>query len=95
MSRYAEAKALLADPRLSKDGARALELFPEGTADALASSLSAHMLTSDPPDHTRLRTLVNKAFTARTVARLRPRQVPSLVVAVRRRRVGSRDACRA
>ncbi|GII59775.1 cytochrome P450 [Planotetraspora thailandica] len=73
VSRYAEAKALLADPRLSKDGARALELFPEGTAGALASSLSAHMLTSDPPDHTRLRTLVNKAFTARTVARLRPR----------------------
>jgi cytochrome P450 len=73
VTRYAEAKTLLADPRLSKDSARALELFPEGTAGALASSLSAHMLTSDPPDHTRLRKLVSKAFTARTVARLRPR----------------------
>lgn len=31
------------------------------------------MLTSDPPDHARLRTLVNKAFTVRTVTALRPR----------------------
>lgn len=31
------------------------------------------MLTSDPPEHTRLRTLVNKAFTARAVDRLRDR----------------------
>jgi cytochrome P450 len=73
VTRYAEAKALLADPRLSKDGDRALDLFPEGTGGAHASSLSAHMLNSDPPDHTRLRKLVNRAFTARTVARLRPR----------------------
>jgi cytochrome P450 len=73
VTRYAEAKALLADPRLSKDGDRALELFPEGTRGADSSSLSAHMLNSDPPDHTRLRKLVNRAFTARTVARLRPR----------------------
>jgi cytochrome P450 len=33
------------------------------------------MLNTDPPDHTRLRKLVNRAFTARTVSRLRPRIV--------------------
>jgi cytochrome P450 len=31
------------------------------------------MLNSDPPDHIRLGRLVNKAFTTRTVSRLRPR----------------------
>ncbi|MEO3868221.1 cytochrome P450 [Nonomuraea sp. B12E4] len=70
---YAEARELLNDPRLGKDSARAVSLFPPGTAGPYALSLSAHMLNSDPPDHTRLRKLVNKAFTARTVARLRPR----------------------
>jgi cytochrome P450 len=73
VTRYAEARELLADPRLSKDSTRALGLFPPGAAQAHASSLAAHMLNSDPPDHTRLRKLVNRAFTARTVARLRPR----------------------
>jgi len=73
VTRYAEAKGLLADPRLSKDNAGALALFPAGTAGAFASPLSATMLMTDPPDHTRLRRLVTKAFTARAVAHLRPR----------------------
>jgi hypothetical protein len=38
-----------------------------------ASPLIQNMLFSDPPDHTRLRRLVNKAFTARATERLRPR----------------------
>ncbi len=33
----------------------------------------ATLLTADPPDHTRYRSLVNKAFTPKAVARLRPR----------------------
>jgi cytochrome P450 len=69
---YDEARALLADPRLSTDffGVRALLPGPAGPYE---SPLSAHMLNTDPPAHTRLRSLVDRAFTARTVARLRPR----------------------
>ncbi|MBV9796397.1 MAG: cytochrome P450 [Actinobacteria bacterium] len=69
---HQEARALLADPRLSTDyfGVRALLPGPAGPYE---SPLSAHMLNTDPPGHTRLRALVDRAFTGRTVARLRPR----------------------
>jgi cytochrome P450 len=70
---YEDARRLLADPRVSKDVTRAISLFPPGKARGYGSSLVANMLMIDPPDHTRLRRLVNKAFTARTVERLRPR----------------------
>ena len=70
---YADARALLADPRLSKDYAGVRELFPPGEAGPYNSPLAAHMLNSDPPAHTRLRQLVNQALAVRTVSRLRPR----------------------
>ncbi len=70
---YAEARALLADPRLSKEATGIAELLPPGLEGAFASPLVQNMLFSDPPDHTRLRRLVNKAFTARATQRLRPR----------------------
>ena len=70
---YADAQALLADPRLSKDHAGVRELFPPGEAGPYNSPLAAHMLNSDPPAHTRLRRLANQALAARTVSRLRPR----------------------
>lgn len=44
-----------------------------GPARYSTGDMPRSMLGSDPPHHTRLRTLVNKAFTARTVERLRPR----------------------
>ena len=73
ITRYSEARALLNDPRLSKDQAGALALFPPGTGGSHASSLNINMLLKDPPDHTRLRRLVMKAFTAGAVQQLRPR----------------------
>jgi cytochrome P450 len=72
VTRYADVRSALADPRLYKE--RAGKLTPEGwTPDPVSGYLSVHLLNLDPPDHTRLRKLVNKAFTARRVAGLRPR----------------------
>ncbi|WP_420114395.1 cytochrome P450 family protein, partial [Pseudactinotalea sp.] len=70
---FAEARTLLADPRLSKDHERALELFPPDHGGAYASNLHANMLHSDPPTHTRLRKHVGRGFTTRAVERLRSR----------------------
>ena len=72
VTRYAEAKALLNDPRLSKDHARAVRLIPSGANGTYVSEMMASMLNSDPPDHTRLRKLVVKAFTAKSVELMRP-----------------------
>ncbi|HEX3749948.1 MAG TPA: cytochrome P450 [Streptosporangiaceae bacterium] len=72
VSGYGEARALLADPRLSTDYFGVRALLP-GAAGPYESPLSAHMLNTDPPAHTRLRSLADQAFAARTVARLRPR----------------------
>jgi cytochrome P450 len=72
ISGYDEARALLADPRLSTDYFGVRALLP-GAAGPYESPLSAHMLNTDPPAHTRLRSLVDQAFATRAVARLRPR----------------------
>ena len=71
ITRYADARAALADPRLIKDWRT---LWPGNAApDDGFASLDTHMLSTDPPDHDRLRRLVTKAFTARRIERLRPR----------------------
>ncbi|TVZ00528.1 cytochrome P450 [Trebonia kvetii] len=72
VTRYADVRAALADPRLYKDWAGKLT-SPDWVPDAVTGYLSVHLLNADPPDHTRLRKLVAKAFTARRVAGLRPR----------------------
>jgi cytochrome P450 len=72
ITRYADVRAALADPRLHKDWAGKLT-GPDWSPDPVTGYLSRHLLNSDPPDHTRLRRLVSKGFTARRVAGLRPR----------------------
>ncbi|MFF7858056.1 cytochrome P450 [Streptomyces sp. NPDC007904] len=64
---YEAGRAALADPRLSKDWSRASPSLPLG-----AISAGPHMLRADPPEHTRLRKLVAREFTARRVEELVP-----------------------
>jgi cytochrome P450 len=68
LSRYDDILMLLRDPRFGRRGFQALISARFGRA-----GLGPSMLLQDPPDHTRLRTLVNKAFTPRVIEGLRGR----------------------
>jgi cytochrome P450 len=71
---YDEAMAALNDSRLSKDMHAALAEGSDVVAEGLPGpEFARHMLTVDPPDHTRLRKLVSAAFSPRRVQTLRPR----------------------
>src|SRR5262249_35626506 len=66
----------LKDPRLGKEIRKhvppsMLDRFPE--PEGFFKAIDRHMLNIDPPDHTRLRGLVHKAFTPRIIEDLRPR----------------------
>ncbi|MET7640341.1 cytochrome P450 [Streptomyces sp. NPDC005438] len=77
VTRYADARQALADQRLSKNPQRHSEAAhgrgKVGIPGERSANLMTHLLNIDPPDHTRLRRLVSKAFTPRTVARFEPR----------------------
>ena len=74
VTRHDEAKALLNDPRLSKDLQAALASSEGIVAEGLPGpDFARHMLVVDPPDHTRLRRLVSAAFSVRRIEGLRPR----------------------
>ncbi len=70
LTRYEDVSALLRDPRFGKSGYRALIESRFG-ASPDGSWMPLSMLFRDPPDHTRLRALVSKAFTPRVVETLR------------------------
>lgn len=74
VTRYEDGLMALSHPQLSSDvrdasDPRLIERLPAADQE----SVLRNMLRTDPPDHTRLRRLVSKAFTARRVAELRPR----------------------
>ncbi len=74
-SRHAEVSLVLRDKRFGKDFVNRITKR-NGTAimdEPVYRSMRHWMLTQDPPDHTRLRGLVVKAFTARRVEDMRPR----------------------
>ena len=68
VTRYDDVVTMLKDERLLKEWRPATKwLF------RFAGSITRHMLNRDPPDHTRLRTLVQKAFTPKLIEHLRGR----------------------
>lgn len=71
VTRFDDVRAALADPRLSLDKAHAREGNYRGLS--LPPALDANLLNMDPPDHTRIRRLVGRAFTQRRIESLRPR----------------------
>jgi cytochrome P450 len=72
--RHEEAKAALAHAGLSKDMHAALARDGAVVAEGLPGpAFARHMLSVDPPDHTRLRRLASAAFSRPRIAALRPR----------------------
>jgi cytochrome P450 len=82
VTRHADCLAILRDRRASSDSLNvAVDRMPQGFRSPIAEDdpLAAAMLEMrpflfrDPPDHTRLRSLVSKAFTPKVVESLRAR----------------------
>ncbi|NYH79734.1 cytochrome P450 [Actinopolyspora biskrensis] len=67
-TRYSDVRTVFADPRFSR-----AESAERDEPRARPTQQRTGILTMDPPEHTRLRKLVAKAFTARRVEQLRPR----------------------
>ncbi|QKZ22311.1 cytochrome P450 family protein [Streptomyces chartreusis] len=69
VTRYQDVREALTDPRLSVDKRHAKEGNYQGLT--LPPALDANLLNMEAPDHTRIRRLVVRAFTARRVEQLR------------------------
>jgi cytochrome P450 len=79
LTNYDDCQLLLRHPGVGKDFSSAMNSLGLSDADREAQDRfrndRSNMLVTDPPDHTRLRGLVTRAFTPRTVEKLRPRIV--------------------
>lgn len=73
LTRYDDCHRVLRDPLFSSNPANRRMKFEGNDLRSNVDQVDAKVLLFlDPPDHTRLRRLVSKAFTPRTVERLRP-----------------------
>ncbi|MFT4569685.1 MAG: cytochrome P450 [Hyphomicrobiaceae bacterium] len=74
LTRYDDCRTALREPRMGKDWAGLMESsgIDDWREHSSTSFGERSMLFANPPQHTRLRRLVAKAFTPRTVDRLRP-----------------------
>jgi cytochrome P450 len=76
VTRYEDVVAVLRDERFVKDVTHALtpeQLAQQPPVSPVLDLLAHDLLNQDPPNHTRLRALVSKAFTPRLVEGMRPR----------------------
>jgi cytochrome P450 len=71
LTRYEDAVMVLRDPRFGREGIAELAEARLGAARVRPTN-ARDMLFRDPPDHTRLRSLVSRAFTPRVVEAMRP-----------------------
>ena len=79
LTRYDDCKAALRDPRMAKHFAESLDVRAPGWRERPGLAWASRtLLNLDGPEHTRLRRLVVREFTPRTVEVLRP-QVEALV----------------
>ena len=70
LTRYQDCVMSLRDPRFGRDGFEAI-LSAQYGEESETGRLPRSMLFRDPPDHTRLRALVNRAFTPRVIEGMR------------------------
>jgi len=70
LTRYEDCVTSLRDPRFGRDGFEAI-LSAQYGEESETGRLPRSMLFRDPPDHTRLRALVNRAFTPRVIEGMR------------------------
>jgi cytochrome P450 len=71
LSRYEDCHAILKDHRYGREGFEAILQSKYGKDPAQSEEQGRSMLFCNPPDHTRLRTLVNRAFTSRVIEAMR------------------------
>lgn len=72
LSRYDDCRGVLHDPALGKHPADAVSIFGTATSEEWSIFRRTSMLFLDPPDHTRLRGLVSRAFTPHRIEALTP-----------------------